>query len=204
MFGDPVKNYKGWKKVKLKEFGKVKTGNTPSRKIPEYYGDYIDWIKSDNINNPNIYLTKSEEGLSELGEKKGRIAPKGSVLVTCIAGSLSCIGNTAIADREVAFNQQINAIIPNEKVNEFFLYYLILNTKKQIQNSSTKSMKGMLSKSIFESIPFIFPPTDLQNKFGTFAKINEQNRETQKQSQQQINNLFNTLMQKAFKGELTA
>ena len=203
MFGDPVKNHNGWEKKRLKEFGEVKTGNTPSRKNPEYYGDYIEWIKSDNINTPYIYLTKSEEMLSEEGAKIGRIAPKGSVLVTCIAGSLSCIGNIGIADRDVGFNQQINAIIPNKEVNKLFLYHLILITKNYIQNYSTKSMKGMLSKSTFESIVYIFPPTPIQNEFGTLAKKIGLLKNNQNESKEQIDNLFNSLMQQAFRGELT-
>ncbi len=204
MFGDPIKNPKKWKKRAVKEFGKVITGNTPPRMNSEYYGNYIEWIKSDNINTPHTYLTKSEEMLSEAGARVGRIVPKGSVLVTCIAGSLSCIGNVAITDREVAFNQQINAIVPNKEVNEFFLYHLILDTKEYIQNFSTQSMKGMLSKSVFESIPFIFPPTDLQNKFGLFANEIEELRKYQNQSRLHIDNFFNVLMQRAFRGELEA
>jgi len=202
MFGDPIKNPKKWEKRAIKEFGKVMTGNTPPRMNSEYYGNYIEWIKSDNINTPYTYLTKSEEMLSEAGAKVGRIVPKGSVLITCIAGSLSCIGNVAIADREVAFNQQINAIVPNKEVNEFFLYHLILNAKEYIQNFSTQSMKGMLSKSVFESIPFISPPTDLQNKFGSIANEIEELRKFQNQSRQHIDHFFNVLMQKAFNGEL--
>ena len=204
MFGDPVTNPKKWDVKKLKDFGKIQTGNTPPRKNPDYYGEYIEWIKSDNINTPNTYLTTSEEMLSENGVTAGRIVQKGSILVTCIAGSLSCIGNVAVADREVAFNQQINAITPNEDVNELFLYHLILNTKNYIQNYSTQSMKGMISKSVFESIPFIFPPIDLQQKFTLVAKKVEQLREHQSQSRQHIDDLFNALMQKAFCGELEA
>jgi len=202
MFGDPINNSKKWEKKKLKEFGKIVTGNTPSRKKPEYYGNYIEWIKSDNINTPDIFLTKSQEMLSKEGAEVGRTVPKRSVLVTCIAGSLSCIGNAAISNRDVAFNQQINAIVPNEDVDEFFLYFLILNSKKYIQNYSTKAMKGMVSKSVFESIPFIFPPSELQRKFGSFSKDFIQLREYQEQSKQQINDLFGVLMQKASSGEL--
>ncbi len=202
MFGDPLNNTKKWEKKRLKDFGEIKTGNTPSRKQSDYYGNYIEWIKSDNINTPYTCLTKSEEMLSKKGARVGRIAPKGSVLVTCIAGSLSCIGNVAIADGDVAFNQQINVIIPKNEVNEFFLYQLILNSKSHIQNYSTQSMKGMVSKSVFESIPLISPPTGLQNKFGLIAKEVELVKKHQKQSVQQIDNLFNVLMQKAFRGEL--
>jgi len=202
MFGDPVKNPKNWEKKTLKEFGELITGNTPSREKPEYYGNYIEWIKSDNINTPYTYLTRSEEMLSEKGAKVGRIAPINSVLVTCIAGSLSCIGNVAIADRNVAFNQQINAIVPNENVNTSFLYHLILNTKEYIQSHSTQSMKGMVSKGAFGSISFIMPPIESQMKFAEFSKRVEKMIMSQKQSSLEINNLFDALMQKAFMGEL--
>jgi type I restriction enzyme S subunit len=204
MFGDPVKNPKDWEKKTLKEFGEIITGNTPSREKPEFYGDYIEWIKSNNINTPYIYLTRSEEMLSEKGVKVGRIAPINSVLVTCIAGSLSCIGNVAIADRDVAFNQQINAIVPNETVNTTFLYHLILNTKEYIQSHSTQSMKGMVSKGVFGSISFIMPPIEAQMNFAEFTKRVENMITSQNQSSLEINNLFDALMQKAFIGELVS
>lgn len=204
MFGDPATNPKKWEVKELKEFGRIITGNTPSRKKPEFYGNYIEWIKSDNINTPYTYLTKSEEMLSEIGVIKGRVAPVNSVLVTCIAGSLSCIGNAAIADRKVAFNQQINAIVPNEKINELFLYYLILNSKEYIQNHSTQSMKGMISKNAFGSIKFIYPPFEIQNEFARITKKIEKTKKLQQQSSQEIDTLFHSLMQKAFKGELVA
>lgn len=51
MFGDPVENPKKIKKVKIREMGEVVTGNTPPRNVPENYGEYIEWVKSDNLNN---------------------------------------------------------------------------------------------------------------------------------------------------------
>ena len=44
MFGDPVTNPMKWDTSPLGEVGEVITGNTPSRKRPEYYGDDIEWI----------------------------------------------------------------------------------------------------------------------------------------------------------------
>jgi len=202
MFGDPVTNPKGWDKIKLKDFGKVVTGNTPSRKQEEYYGNYIEWIKSDNINTPYHYLTQAEEYLSEEGCSVGRKVPKGSILITCIAGSRSCIGNCAIANREVTFNQQINAIVPNEDINNNFLYTQLLVGKSIVQSYSTNSMKGMISKGVFENVEFMCPPTELQNEFGDiFDKINEMKNKCEEELLG-LNNLFNSLMQRAFNGEL--
>jgi type I restriction enzyme S subunit len=142
--------------------------------------------------------------LSEKGAEISRIAPRNSILVTCIAGSVGCIGNAAIADRDVAFNQQINAIIPQEGTNAFFLYYLILYSKDYIKNFSTHSMKGMISKSLFESLSFIYPPPELQSEFGIFAEKIEQLNFLHKTSNHRTEDLYNTLLQKAFIGELVA
>lgn len=202
MFGDPVANSKNWPLVTLDSYGKVITGNTPSRKHPEYYGSTIEWIKSDNINTPFHFLTKATEGLSEAGKAVGRIVPRGSTLVTCIAGSPSCIGNAAMADRDVAFNQQINAICPSGKTDEYFLYHFILMIKKLIQKASTASMKGMVSKSAFSAIRVISIPSEIQVEFGKKMKQLIHRETLHHQTMAEADDLFNSLVHLAFKGEL--
>ena len=170
MFGDPVENPKGWDKRPLSDECEIITGNTPSRKKPNYYGDFIEWIKSDNINTPNALLTPAAESLSEEGLKVGRSVEKDCILMTCIAGSLGCIGNVSVTDRKVAFNQQINGIIPN-KNNVWFLYVLFDLSKSYIQSTVTMALKGILSKGQLSKIEFIFPPIELQNEFAEFVKL---------------------------------
>ena len=169
MFGDPVVNPMGWNKKKLSDECDIITGNTPSRKVPEYYGDYIEWIKSDNINTPDAILTNAEEYLSQSGLQVGRYVEAGAILMTCIAGSIGCIGNVAIADRKVAFNQQINGIVPKVN-NTWFLYVLFELSKKEIQSSINMALKGILSKGQLSEMEFIFPPLDLQNQFAAFME----------------------------------
>lgn len=201
MFGDPATNPKEWKRKFIKQIGQVITGNTPPRAQPELYGNAIEWVKSDNINTPYNYLTKASEGLSEAGKAIARTVPPSSILVTCIAGTPDCIGNAAIADREVAFNQQINAVVP--QIGDFrFLYTQILVNKRLVQEASTSSMKGMVSKSRFEEIQLIFPPVNLQQAFGeSFDKI-EQLKATHRESLAQLDALFTSLQHRAFRGEL--
>lgn len=198
MFGDPVTNPKGWEVKPLKQLAKVTTGNTPSRKVANYYGDHIEWIKSDNINTPSHFLTKASEYLSVEGRQVARVVGKGSTLVTCIAGSFDCIGNAAYADREVAFNQQINALTPLSGVSSWFLYSLILFSKKHIQSASTNSMKGMVSKGKMEEIPMICPPISLQERFQeaftSFLSLNEKLNCSSAAS----SDVFKSLSQRAF------
>ncbi|NRB69780.1 MAG: restriction endonuclease subunit S [Vibrio sp.] len=203
MFGDPVTNPKGWEMKALSELASIVTGNTPSRAKPEYYGSDIEWIKSGNINTPSDFLTVAEEYLSEDGKKAGRVVQSGAILMTCIAGSPDCIGNIAIADREVAFNQQINALVPmDKKLDTEFLYVLLKVAKKIIQSASTNSMKGMISKSKLESIQLPFPSYAEQCDFSAIFK--KLQKEVKKQNEQVVETqlMFDALMQKAFKGEL--
>ena len=200
MFGAPSSNPKNWKTIPIKSFGKVVTGNTPFRKQPEYYGDHIEWIKSDNINTPTHFLTPASEYLSESGRAVARTAPAGSILVTCIAGSRDCIGNVALADREVAFNQQINAIIPNDNKKKWFLYGQILFAKTLIQSASTNSMKGMISKSRFEQIELLNPPERLQRRFGDIFQKHSELTDNLRTLHGKSQETFSSISQRAFRG----
>lgn len=196
-FGDPVSNEKQWKKAPLGDECNIITGNTPSRNKKEYYGDFIEWIKSDNINTPSNYITKAEEYLSEEGEKVGRTINENSILMTCIAGSISCIGNVAMTNRKVAFNQQINGI-ETLKNNTIFMYMQFLLSKEYIQSTINMSLKGILSKGKLSELEFIFPPIELQNQFAQkFQQIDKQKYEIQK-SLEEIQKLQESLMNKYF------
>ncbi len=197
MFGDPISNPMGWDKKPLANECDIITGNTPSRKVPEYYGDYIEWIKSDNINTPNAILTKAEEYLSEEGLKVARSVDAGAILMTCIAGSIGCIGNVAIANRTVSFNQQINGIIPKRN-NTWFMYVLFELSKGGIQSAINMALKGILSKGQLAEMEFIFPPVKFQNEFGDFVERIDKLKVEEQRKLEKTQILFDSLMQQYF------
>ena len=203
MFGDPVRNEKGWVKKELKFFGQIITGNTPPRNDDDNYSsNFIEWIKTDNIVANRIYLTAATEYLSEKGLAKARFVTSGALLVACIAGSVESIGRAAIANRQVSFNQQINAIQPNEKANSLFLYWLFKTSKLFIQSNATKGMKKILTKGDFERITMILPPIPLQAQFAAIVEKVESMKSRYVQSLTELENLYGSLSQRAFKGEL--
>ena len=169
MFGNPVVNEKKWDKRKLFDECEIITGNTPPRKIASYYGNYIEWIKSDNILENNMFLTQAKEFLSPEGLTVGRSIDKECILMTCIAGSLKSIGNVGITDRKVSFNQQINGINPKEN-NVYFMYVQFVLSKDYLHTPINMSLKGILSKNQLGNLEFIFPPIELQNKFADIVK----------------------------------
>lgn len=201
MFGDPLTNPMGWPEVLLEKLGSVVTGNTPSRDDLANFGNVIEWVKSDNLNTSRYYVTRAAEGLSEIGRRKARTAPADSVLVTCIAGSPECIGNCAMTDREVAFNQQINAFLPSVGNPHYYLALFRVG-KKLIQQSSTNGMKGMVSKGRFEQIIVMSPPEELQKVFARRVLDTVALKDQQTKSLEQLDELFASLQGRAFRGEL--
>ena len=196
MFGDSVQNPMGWEVRKLKETTDIITGNTPSRKDKENYGAFIEWIKTDNITD-KTYVTTAAEYLSEKGEMLGRTVEAGSILMACIAGSLRSIGRVALTDRKVAFNQQINAIVP-KKYNSLFLYVLFQNTQSYAQSTVNMALKGILSKGKLEELEYIIPPIELQNDFAAFVQQIDKSKFTVQKALEKTETLYKSLMQRYF------
>ena len=197
MFGDPKINIYCFEKKNLKESCDIITGNTPSRANAEYYGNHIEWIKTDNILTNQLYPSQADEFLSVDGMNVGRCVDKGSILMSCIAGSLSSIGRVCITDRKVAFNQQINALVPKD-YNVIFLYVLLLLSKDYLLEGINMALKGILSKSGLGNKQLIIPPTDLQNQFADFVTKVEQQKSTVQKSIDKLETLKKSLMQKYF------
>ena len=143
------------RKYTIGELGKVVTGKTPSTGKPEYWsGDYPFITIPDLSDLP--YVEYSSRTLSESGAAaiKSQLLPGNSVLMSCIA----TIGKCGITTKPSFTNQQINAVIPNDKVNPLFLLYLFRNLGAEMTKyGSGGTVYSNISKSLFESIEVEIP-----------------------------------------------
>ena len=146
----------GGMKLKISELGKVITGNTPSKKIKEFWDkDDVGFVKPDIISDEHIVKIKSKdcnEFISNAAISKARIVPTNSIFVTCIGN----IGKIGVATENLAFNQQINAIIPNENVNLDYLCYAIFANKTRLQDIANAPIVPLLNKSQFSEFELEF------------------------------------------------
>lgn len=142
-----------WETVEIGQIGEVITGNTPPRKNPELYGDYIPFIKPTDMEIDRRYTPNPEECYSELGFEKYRnsLIPKGATCVVTI-GSIGKKMTQAYCDCFI--NQAVNAVIPNENYDKDFVYYLLKNNLDKVKglDSGTSSGRENVSKSAFSSI----------------------------------------------------
>ena len=196
MFGDPTVPDGSWPVSRLDGFTKIITGNTPSRKHTEYYGDGIEWVKTDNI--VDSAITIASERLSEIGRSKARVAPMGSVLMACIAGSVKSIGKVGLLDREAAFNQQINAIVPTDVVDSRYLLTMFTLSKNYLCSDVNQQLKGILNKSSLSSKQFPLPPLALQQEFASFVAEVDKSRFIVQKQIEKLQMLYDSLAQEYF------
>lgn len=196
--GDPLKRVTPWECLPIEYFATVQTGNTPPRDNPRYFGRHIEWIKSDNITLCALAPTRAAECLSEEGLVVGRSVQPGSILMTCIAGSLNSIGNVVVTDRAVAYNQQINAITPHEGVDSIFLYGLLRVAKPIVQAAATEAMKKMITKGKLEEVRLPIPPLPVQTNVARYLVNQLALRSTHAEALRQADHLFDTLLHQTF------
>ncbi|WOP17468.1 restriction endonuclease subunit S [Raineyella sp. LH-20] len=200
MFGDPVTNSRGLPTAAIGDLAEVVTGNSPSRAEASNFGQSIEWIKSDNLGGDTA--TRADEWLSEHGRARARIAPTGSILVTCIAGSPTSIGKASLVDRDVAFNQQINAILPSPRVMAAFLLGQLKVSPQLVRAKSTGGMKGLVNKSSFQSIRVLYPTSDSQHEFAQRVAAMTSQRSIAARALTYCEELFASLQSRAFRGDL--
>ena len=160
--------------TRLGDVGKVITGNTPKTSDSQNYAsNNICFVKPSDIADGTVaFLDHSEFYISQYARAKARVLPPQSVLVTCIG----IIGKVAINNVECAFNQQINAIIPDEsKCLTEYLAYAIQNKQPEMQDIANAPVVPILNKTQFSDIeiklPSLSEQKDIVEKLNTVSKL---------------------------------
>jgi len=210
MFGDPVSNPKGWKKKKLGEItNKIGSGATPTGGKESYISDGISLVRSLNIYDGYFSYKDLAHITEEQADKLRNVILEFNDVLLNITGASVC--RCSIVPEEVLparVNQHVSIIrTKKDVVNPLFLCYLLIskNVKKQLLYIASKggATREALTKEDIEKYKIIVPPVEFQNQFAEKIELIERQKELTKQSLQQSDDLFNALLQRAFKGELT-
>jgi type I restriction enzyme S subunit len=155
-----------WQWVNISDIGQIITGNTPSTKDKANYGKDIPFVKPPELNDKGIW--SAPDGLSNKGMKRARQLPPGAVLVSCIGG----LGKTGIARVPVTFNQQINAIVFDERVIPEFGFYYTQTLKAWLYSVSSATTLAIVNKGKFQQASF--PLASIEDQKRIVAEIEKQ------------------------------
>jgi type I restriction enzyme S subunit len=206
MFGDPVRNPKGWKlkegskyyevrgrvgwkgykKTDLRQSGAIVLGATHINNLGTIDLSKVVFLSQEKyIESPEIKVQKHDLIFVQRGNTIGKIA-----LVRDELGE-------ATINPVVLIFRPINA-------NPFFLLYLLMNKglNREFVGSNSGSAQPMITQKTMKEFLMIDVPVSLQNQFAERILVIEEQKAIAQKSLEKSEELFNSLLQKAFKGEL--
>ena len=199
MFGDPLKNERGWDLLQItKVCERIFGGGTPPKSHPEYFKGTIPWVSPKDMK--SCFVTDSIDHITETAVQNSttNLVPQNSVLMVIRSGILKHDLPVAINLIPVTINQDMKAFIPNEKVTaEYLMYYF-----KAIEKDILSGVRGVTADNIdfksFQSRRIVVPPIELQAQFSDFAKQAEKTKTTINHSLEKLETLKKALMQEYF------
>lgn len=202
MFGNVISNSKHWKMKQLKDIAILKSGGTPSRKEPKYFQGEIPWITTVSLGKNIIDENDAVEFITQEAIEKSstKLIESNSLLFGIRVG----VGKISINKIPMCTNQDIVAItkIDENEYNLICLKKIIENYSDYFNNQKRgATIQGIKSETLKNiNIPIL--PIELQNEFAVFVEKIDSIKAAAEKSLEQLNDNFNSLIQKAFKGEL--
>lgn len=162
---DALTTPSNWQRVRLGDIAEIIGGGTPSTQITSFWNGSINWFTATEIGITK-YVYKSQRTITPLGLKKSsaKLLPIGTILLT----SRASIGDCAILKVVATTNQDFQSLIPLEKINNEFLYYLILTLKNKLLKLASGSIFLGVSPNKIKNLLIPLPPL---NEQATIANI---------------------------------
>ncbi len=205
MFGDPATNPKGWK---VRTIGDVCNKNTGIRNPSDFANGYFQYVDISSIDNIAGVITTARTILNiDAPSRARKVIKSNDVLVSTVRPNLNAV---AIVPNKL--NDQICSTgfcilrVSYEISNHHYIYaitrseYFVESMTKKTQGASYPAVSD---KDIY-NFPIPLPPLPLQQEFAKLVEAIEAEKTRQAESRKKLDELFNSLMQRAFSGELVA
>jgi type I restriction enzyme S subunit len=136
-----------WQLCRIGNLGEVVTGQTPSTAQPAYFGGNIPFVSPADIDGQR-YINQTQTTLTDEGAQRVRILPANAILVTCIGG----LGKVGQAKTSLATNQQINSLIPNDKLDPAYGFWAAHLLKPQLDAVAGIQVLPIVNKGLFSQL----------------------------------------------------
>ncbi|MGE3799812.1 MAG: restriction endonuclease subunit S [Candidatus Kapaibacterium sp.] len=202
MFGDPVKNERGWIETVLGEITTFTGGGTPSRKRPEFFEGSICWATSKDMKGEFLDDTKEHITNEAIAQSATKLVPSGTILMVVKSKILAHTLPIVITRVPTCFGQDIKGINVSARANVTFIATALrvkeLWFLKRARGINTEG----LTLDHLRDFPLLLPPLPLQQEFARRVESIEKLKGSQRASLAEMETLFKALQGRAFRGEL--
>lgn len=184
-----------WREVKISDLGDVVGGATPSTSRDDYYNGEIPWITPKDLSDhKSRFINRGERNITLEGLRScsTQILPKNTVLFS----SRAPIGYVAIAANDLCTNQGFKSVIPNDKTDFMFLFYLLKYNKDAIENMASgttfKEVSGATMRKIVVRVPDLETQKKIAKVLSALDDKIELNNQINKNLEEQAQALYNS------------
>ncbi|WP_202978160.1 restriction endonuclease subunit S [Mariprofundus erugo] len=204
MFGDPVRNEKGWDTEPLGKLAKIERGrfSPRPRNDPKFYNGAYPFIQTGDISRSNGRLREFTQTLNELGIKVSKEFDVGTIVIAIVGAT---IGETAILQIPTYAPDSVIGITPKTGANEtesVFIEFLLRFWKPVLRARAPEGARANINIETLRPLSIIWPLKGDREKFAVIVEKVEGIKSRYQQSLTDLENLYGALSQKAFKGEL--
>jgi len=145
-----------------------KSGGTPSKSRLDYWEGDFPWVSAKDLKSP--ILKDSIDHLSTAGFAVGSIAPENSLLILVRGMTLHKDVPVCLAGRDIAFNQDIKALIVSKEINPKYLLFFLHAQKNRLLDlvDSAGHGTGRLNTTSLMAFPVLIPSLPEQNAIADF------------------------------------
>lgn len=201
MFGDPVRNEKGWVKVPLERLGALNRGVSKHRprNAPELLGGKYPLIQTGEVSNAGTYITTFSNTYSEIGAAQSKMWPSGTLCITIAAN----IAQTGILTFDSCFPDSVVAFSTFEKeAHALYVHGLFWFFQKILEKNAPAAAQKNINLEILRGLEVPKPPIELQAQFVVVVEKIEGIKIRYQQSLAALETLYGAVSKQAFKGEL--
>jgi type I restriction enzyme S subunit len=200
MFGDPVAGKKRWRTKKLGLEATLDRGRSRHRPRDAsfLYGGPYPFIQTGDVANANGYITKYTQTYSEAGLAQSKLWPAGTLCITIAAN----IAKTAVLTFDACFPDSVVGLVPGERLRTEYVRYWFVAMEKAIDATATQVAQKNINLELLRELEIQLAPTELQDRYSALVRKNKEVRERNLAANAESDNLFESLMQRAFRGEL--
>jgi len=202
MFGDPVTNPKRWLTRHLGGLATFTGGGTPSRSVPEYFTGSVCWATSKDMKGE--VLSDTEEHITEAAIQNSatKLVPPGTILVVVKSKILMHRLPVLLAEVPTCFGQDLKGItLRDPGLTHYAARHLRIGQESLLRRARGVNTEGLTLEHLSE-YAVMMPPRELIDRYVNIEITATQALRVRRQAQTQADSLFNSLVQRAFTGQL--
>ncbi len=150
----------GWREYKISDVADVIGGGTPKTAIDEYWNGNIPWLSVVDFNMGKKYVSTTEKSITSLGLEKSstKLLEKDDIIIS----ARGTVGALAMLDKPMTFNQSCYGMRAKENTTSDYLFYLLKNAVKQLQQVSYGAVFDTITRNTFDETTILLPPLEEQ------------------------------------------